>query len=107
MRQLDCTVTEQYFPGNSHTSVMNMNLTREGFTRRGLHLRNSGKDKLLACLTEKIKGQQCKPTVGNPISLTWKELTPKKFKGKQSAAKTALQTLPCKRRRKKSNVEKH
>jgi hypothetical protein len=43
-----------------HASVMNIELAREDFTSHGLHLRNSGKDKLLAVLTGEIKMQQCK-----------------------------------------------
>jgi hypothetical protein len=79
---------------------MNMNLAREDFTRHGLHLRNLGKDKLLAALAEKIKIQQCKSNVGNPIGLTWKEDTLEKSHGEQSEAKTVLQTLSYKRQRK-------
>ncbi|GFG34917.1 hypothetical protein Cfor_04123, partial [Coptotermes formosanus] len=83
-----------------HTSVMNVNLAREDFTRHGLHLRSSGKDKLLAALAEKIRTQQCKSNVGNSIGLTWKEDTLEKSHAEQSAAKTVLQTLPSRRQRK-------
>jgi hypothetical protein len=41
-----------------HTSVMNMNLARKDYTRHGLHLTNSGKDRLVAALAEKIRMQQ-------------------------------------------------
>jgi hypothetical protein len=83
-----------------HTSVMEMNLGREDFTRHGLHLRNSGRNKLLAALAEKIKTQQCKSNGGNPIGLTWKEDTLEESHGEKHAPKTVLQTLPSKRQRK-------
>jgi hypothetical protein len=79
---------------------MNMDVAREDFTRHGLLLRNSGKDELLAVLTEKIKMQQCKIQAEKLVSLAWKEDALINSTEKQSVANTALQTLPSKRLRK-------
>jgi hypothetical protein len=80
-----------------HTSVMNADLAREDFTSHGLHLRNSGKDKLLAVLIWKVKMQQYEQAAKKPISLTWKGDTLINLAEEQSTANTALQTLPLKR----------
>jgi hypothetical protein len=79
---------------------MNVDLAREDFTSHGLHLRNSGKDKLLALLIGKVKMQQCEQAAKKPISLTWKGDTLINLADEQSTANTALQTLPVKRLRK-------
>jgi hypothetical protein len=80
-----------------HTSVMNNDLAREDFTSHGLHIRNSGKDKLLVILIEKIKMQQCGQQAKKPISLAWKEDTQINLTEEHSINRTALETLPQKR----------
>jgi hypothetical protein len=80
-----------------HTSVMNTDLAREDFGSHGLHIRNSGKDKLLVVLMEKIKMQQCGQQAKKPISLAWKEDTQVNLTEEHGITHTALETLPPKR----------
>jgi hypothetical protein len=83
-----------------HTSVKNIDLAREDFTNHGLHIRNSGKDKLLVVLMKKIKMQQCGQQAIKPISLAWKEDTQVNLTEEHSITHTALEALPPKRLRK-------
>jgi hypothetical protein len=62
-------VTNKY----RHMAMMHIDIVREDFTHHGLHIRNSGKDKLVTLLMEKIEMQLQEIQTGMPISLTWKE----------------------------------
>jgi hypothetical protein len=55
-----------------HTSVMQLELAREDFTKHGLYLRNAGKGKLVSLLIENIARHQQKAETETPISLGWK-----------------------------------
>ena len=89
-------VTSKY----GHTSIMHIGLAREDFTRHGMHLRNSGKDKLLTLLTEKFEIQQRKTQVEMPIKLKWKEDIITDSVNEQRIPRVAEQTAPPRRRRK-------
>jgi hypothetical protein len=87
-------VTNKY----RHTSVIHMDLARENFTCHGLHLRNSGKDKLVMLLKEKIEMQLQKIQTEMLISLVWGEdasINSTDVQGRDSAV---MQNIPSKRR---------
>jgi hypothetical protein len=55
-----------------HVSVLDTNLTRDDFTRHGLHLNSLGKERIAKTIGKSITTLS---TTGNPtISLNWKEV---------------------------------
>jgi hypothetical protein len=88
-------VTSKY----RHTSVIHTDLPREDFTSHGLHLRNSGKDKLVTLLTGRIEMHLQKTKVETLISLAWKDSTINTIDD-QGIARAVLQTVPTKRQQK-------
>jgi hypothetical protein len=86
-------VTDKY----RHTALMRIDLAREDFTCHGLHLRNSGKDKLVTLLMKEIEMQLQKTQTGMPISLVWKEDTTINSTDDQGIASVVSQTTPSKR----------
>jgi hypothetical protein len=58
-----------------NTSVMHIDLAREDFTSHGLHLWNSGTDKLVTLLIGRIEMHLQKTQAEMPISVAWKEDT--------------------------------
>jgi hypothetical protein len=83
-----------------HTAMMYIDFVREDFTRHGLHIRNSGKDKLITLLMEKIEMQLQETQTRMPISLTWKEDVTMISADDQGIVSVVSQTIPCRRRRK-------
>jgi hypothetical protein len=58
---------------SKHTNVVSVDLSRNYFTRRGLHMKNSGKEEITNRVVESIRTTQGKSTESIPISLTWKD----------------------------------
>jgi hypothetical protein len=55
-----------------HVSVVDTNLTRDNFTRHGLHLNSSGKERIAKTIGQTITTLL---TIGNPpVILNWKEV---------------------------------
>jgi len=55
-----------------YVSVVDMNLTRDKFTRHGLHMNSSGKERIAKTIEQNITTIS---TSGNPpISLKWEEI---------------------------------
>jgi hypothetical protein len=79
---------------------MHIDLARENFTSHGLHLRNSGKDKLVTSLIGKIETHLQKTQAETLISLAWKKDTTINSADEQGIASVALHTIPTKRRQK-------
>ena len=87
-----------------HTNVLNVVLSRECFTRHGLHLRKFGKDFITGCTAKRIRTYQWQTGTGDSKKLEWHE-SPVAIPGeKLDEVKSILQTQPAKRLRSQSIV---
>jgi hypothetical protein len=66
-----------------HTNVVSADLSRNYFTRHGLHLKNSGKEEITNRVVEAIRPTKEKSTETIPISVTWKDNPPTSTKEPQ------------------------
>jgi hypothetical protein len=58
-----------------HTSQLNLIMQRQHFTKHGLHMNGSGKDRISGLLTSRIMELFTSHPLGTPIALPWKAET--------------------------------
>jgi hypothetical protein len=88
-------ITNKY----KHTTLVSVELTREYYTRHGLHIRDSGKDKIINNITKRIR-DQWKIKAVNTISLVGHDNSCIIPSEKHNEAKSELLTQLPKRLRK-------
>jgi hypothetical protein len=87
-----------------HTNFLSVDLSRECFTRHGLHLRKFGKDYITSCIAKRIGTHQWQTGRDDSKSLAWHESPMVIPSEKLDEVKSVLENEPAKRLRSKPFV---